>query len=128
MYHWLDGETVMSSRISEPGRKNPECVLSQHWGISRDPLNWILLHKSGNRWRNPTYYSTPQLLLQSLHNKVLLTGPVDPDLIQHIESCLQVAEACSEAFAKHIHTQMGASEKMSPQTAHTTLDQVNGQQ
>ena len=107
-------------------RTKPAWVLSSEWAVSRDPYNWILQRKTINRCRNVGYYPTPEMLLQSLHLKILLTSPAKPDMIQHIEADLQVVQACSERFAVYIHTHIGAAAKMTPQTAAASLGRQYG--
>ena len=105
---------------------NPDWKLNADWGVGRDPFNWILYQRSGKRWRPKGYYPNPALLLQSLHSKILRTEPLQPDLLQHLETCLGVAQGCAERLAEHIHTHLGSALKMTPQTAHTILALDNG--
>ena len=96
--------------------------LSNDWGVNHDAYNWVLQHKATNRWRNVGYYPTPEVLLLSLHRKILLTNPAQPDLIQHLEVSLDVAQGCCERLSEQIHTELGSASKMTPQIACATLD------
>ena len=113
------------SRMNRFNSKAP-WVMSSVWAVSRDPYNWILMRPKGNGWRSVSYHGTPEQLLQSLYRKILRTEPPQTDLVRHLETCLGVAQACSERLAVHIHTSIGAAAKITPQTAHTTLDQQHG--
>ena len=75
---------------------SPDWVLSDDWAISRNPFNWILMKPRKNGWRAVSYYPSPELLLKSLHRKILRSNHAQPDLEQHLKVCLRVAEACSE--------------------------------
>lgn len=57
--------------------------------MTRDPYNWILLRKSGRFWKK-SYYASPDQLLKSLYSRVSLTAIAQPDLVKHLEACLQV--------------------------------------
>ena len=106
-------------------RTSPEWMLDDTWAVSRDSLNWILQKRNGARWRTVGYYPTPELLLKSLYRKLARTELVKPDLIQHLETCLEVALGCSERFAEHIHTHLGLVAKLTPHAA-ATLEQRDG--
>ena len=77
-------------------------ILSDKWAVSRDPYNWILLRKTGKSWKK-SYYASPEQLLKSLYRKITRTEPAQPDLLEHLEACLEVAQA----FSRQFHQQTG---------------------
>lgn len=82
----------------------PEWTLTDKWAVSRKRHNWILLKRSGMRWRPIGCYPASELLLNSFHKK--LTCPETPalSLVEHIEHCYDVAQAAAGLFLEHIAT------------------------
>ena len=66
--------------------------------------NWILKRKSGGRWRPEKYYPSPDMLLESFYEQLLLSEPRQASLIEHIEHCYETAVAASDLLAEHIDT------------------------
>ena len=85
-------------------RKQPQWILSDDWAVSTDPYNWILYRLSGNRWRPLGYYRTPELLLKSLHRKLLRIEPRQPTIEQHVEHSLRVVQAAAASFIECMAT------------------------
>jgi len=78
-------------------RIKPEWKLSDKWAIARDPYNWVLLKKTGKSWKK-SYYASAEQLLKSLHRKITRTEPAQPDLLEYLEACLEVAQVFSGRF------------------------------
>lgn len=67
-------------------RKNrePTWHLTESYGCSCDPFNWVLQRKSGKGWKPVGYYPTPEKMLMGLYRKMCRTEPTDPDLLTHL--------------------------------------------
>jgi len=96
---------------------SPDWILTDEWAVSRNAYNWILMKPKGKRWRAVSFYPNPELLLKSLHRKILRTDPAQPDLAQHLKVCLNVAEACSDRFKAQLEDSYESTRK-------TTLNQA----
>ena len=89
----------------------PKWVLSTEWGIGSDPFNFILYRKTGDRWNAKGYYSSVELLLQSLYQKLTRTDPADTDLARHVEVVSERVEACAAALFAHLDAELTLREK-----------------
>lgn len=95
--------------------------ISKNWAVSRNPYNWILQERRGKRWRPIGYYRTPEKLLHGLYEKLLLCEPAEPSLIEHIEHCLTVVEACTEQLSAYIHSSLNGEPARHAQPSPTRL-------
>ena len=80
----------------------PEWLLTEEWAIGRDTFNWTLYRKTGKRWKPAGYYASIEQLLAAFHRKLSRTMPAETELTQHIEVCLEVAEAAFERVSELI--------------------------
>ena len=80
----------------------PEWPLTEEWAIGRDTYNWTLYRKTGKRWAGKGYYASVEQLLAAFHRKLSRTMPAETELAQHIEVCLQVAEAAFQRVQRLI--------------------------
>lgn len=67
-------------------------------------LSWILYQRSGKRWRPIGYYNSPEVLLKSFYRKLLRSEPPKSTLEQHIEHCLEVAQAAADRLLRCLAT------------------------
>jgi hypothetical protein len=129
--------------MSNEQRKVPRWDLGNGWAVDVSAYQWVVYRlrdskpgksdrwdsvsyhatKPGksDRWDSVSYHATPEQLLESLYRKILRTNPPQPDLQQHIEACLSVAEACSERFVTQIGVLLGSAAKVTPSQASTLL-------
>jgi hypothetical protein len=96
----------------------PEWRLSEQWAIARDPYNWILLKKACKSWKK-SYYASAEQLLTALHRKFSRTGPAQPDLLKHLEACLEVAQAFSRRFYQLVGASAPVAGKNAPEHTDT---------
>ncbi len=95
----------------------PTWTLSEDIAITRDKHNWIVLRKSGGRWRSESFFRTPHLLLKNLHQQIARTTPANPDLLEHLEMAYKVGERLSDKLSTHILESFGDMADLSPQRA-----------
>jgi len=99
----------------------PTWTLSENLAVTRDKYNWIVLRKSGDRWRRERFYPTPQLLLKSLHRQIARTMPAETDLLDHLETAYEVGEKLSDRLSAHVLASFGGLAKLTPQRAAAIL-------
>jgi len=73
--------------------KSPEWLLSEEWGIGRDPYNWILYtRKRGKKlWRAEGYFNSISNLVEFYYEKRCLVDKPADTLAKHL---LGVAASC----------------------------------
>ena len=98
----------------------PVWFLSPEWGISLDSYNWKLLSavkskKVTNkvRWKTVNYFPTLEMLLTTLHQKIMLHSAPQSTLEDHITECTKQIKDCQEALQKEM-TKFNISYKTKP--------------
>ena len=76
----------------------PGWKLNAEWAVGTDPYNWILYHRSGKQWKAKGFFPTPEMLLKSLLQELMLSEAPQPILEQHVKRCLEVAQAAAASF------------------------------
>jgi hypothetical protein len=102
-------------------RTNPTWELTHDLAVTRDKHNWIVLRKSGGRWRGESFYPTPQMLLKDLHQQITRSMPAETDLLEHLETAYKTGERLSDKLSDHVLASFGELAKLTPQRAAAIL-------
>jgi hypothetical protein len=52
--------------------------------------------------------------------------PVDPDLLDHLETAYKAGERLADRLSDHIHASLGTMAKLTPQQAVTIVKEIAG--
>ena len=102
----------------------PTWLLDEHWGVTTDVYNWMLLRRGKNkdgsysRWRNAGYYASVEKLLMGFYRKLARTAEPDSNLIRHIEHCAQRVCEATARLGKEIDN-MAWPERKTSHERHT---------
>lgn len=83
--------------------KEPTWQLTAGYGCATDAYNWVLLKKSGKRWRSVGYYPTPEKMLMGLYRKICRSDPVNPDLAQHVDAISERVQAAAARLSDELN-------------------------
>lgn len=92
--------------MGEKKNRQPDWLLTEEWGITRDTYNWTLVHRpltaKSDKWHAKGYYAKIEQLINSLYDHIGRTIEAEADLKDHITKCSRDVSHAAEWLARAI--------------------------
>ena len=86
--------------------KQPDWLLTEEWGISRDTYNWTLVYRphdaKSDKWHAKGYFGSIEQLVAALHYHLGRTIEAEPELMDHITKCSRDVSEAATRLAERI--------------------------
>lgn len=83
--------------------KQPDWILSEEWGISRDPYNWTLVYRphdaKSDRWHAKGHWGKVEQLIEGWYRHMSMNAEAEPELMDHITKCSRDVSEAAERLA-----------------------------